>query len=395
MRELVWRVSANERQIPAVEVEQKLDINILLHQSRSAFLRRMPPGARVLCSAGCAGSWYFEWVERCYGRVEKHIGLEYYLPKPKKLPENVEWIENTASNMSGVADGSCDLVFSGQNLEHLWPEEVIGFLLESWRVLRPGGALIVDSPNRDLTRPLNWSHPEHTVEITVAEAQQLTTLAGFDVNNVRGVWLCRDPGSGRLLSFDPVHEDIDWSIPERLIAARDDPENAFIWWLEASRAKRPPNAPALRETMNSIFAEAWSERIQRLKVGTGSVEQRGDAQWVVCREDQRGALIYGPYMPLRVGTYRVTFTVAAEGVAASDTQALQCEVFLSSRNAPLVHRVLSTTDLQGETSVALDFTLDRLEFGVQFRCLSLGTMQVACRKRIDLMVLSHGPRSSS
>jgi SAM-dependent methyltransferase len=146
--------------------------------------------------------------------------------------------------MSGVADGSCDLVFSGQNLEHLWPEEVIGFLLESWRVLRPGGALIVDSPNRDLTRPLNWSHPEHTVEITVAEAQQLTTLAGFDVNNVRGVWLCRDPGSGRLLSFDPVHEDIDWSIPERLIAARDDPENAFIWWLEASRAKRPPNAPA-------------------------------------------------------------------------------------------------------------------------------------------------------
>ena len=90
MRELVWRVSAKERQIPAVEVEQKLDINILLHQSRSAFLRRMPPGARVLCSAGCAGNWYFEWVERCYGRVEKHIGLENKLPKLKKLPENVE-----------------------------------------------------------------------------------------------------------------------------------------------------------------------------------------------------------------------------------------------------------------------------------------------------------------
>ena len=78
--------------------------------------------------------------------------------------------------------------------------------------------------------------------------------------------------------------------------------------------------------MNSIFAEAWPS-IQRLSVGAGRVEQQGDAQWVVCHAGEGGAMIYGPYMPLRAGEYRVSFTVAAQGVAAPDTQALQCEVF--------------------------------------------------------------------
>ena len=119
------RFVALETQLAAMrgrvsEVAPKwLDASVLLHQSRSAFLRRMPAGAGILLSAGCAGNWYFEWVERCYGRVENHIGLEYYTPKPDRLPANVTWIANTVSDMSDVATASCDLVFSGENLEHL------------------------------------------------------------------------------------------------------------------------------------------------------------------------------------------------------------------------------------------------------------------------------------
>jgi len=72
--------------------------------------------------------------------------------------------------MSGVRDRTCDLVFLGQNLEHLWPEEVAGFLAEAARVTKLGGHLVVDSPNRLLPKPLNWSHPEHTVELATDEA---------------------------------------------------------------------------------------------------------------------------------------------------------------------------------------------------------------------------------
>ena len=82
--------------------------------------------------------------------------------------------------MSEVGNASCDLVFSGQNLEHLWPDEVSGFLLEAARVLRPGGHLVVDSPNRLLTAPLNWSHPEHTIELTLAEVAKMRGVSPED-----------------------------------------------------------------------------------------------------------------------------------------------------------------------------------------------------------------------
>jgi hypothetical protein len=125
------------------------DINHLLHDLRSAHLRRMPR-ADVMLSAGCAGAWYFEWIAKQTRHTGRHIGIEFYSPEPPDLPANVEWIANTVGNMSAVADESCDLVFSGENLEHLWPEEVVGFFLESNRVLSPSGWLVVESCARDL-----------------------------------------------------------------------------------------------------------------------------------------------------------------------------------------------------------------------------------------------------
>jgi SAM-dependent methyltransferase len=339
-------------------------------------------------SAGCAGNWYFEWVERCYGRVENHIGLEYYTPKPDRLPANVTWIANTVSDMSDVATASCDLVFSGENLEHLWPDEVTGFFLEAWRVLRPGGALVVDSPNRNITRPLSWSHPEHTVEITVEEAKRLATLAGFDATKVAGIWLCRDPGTGRMLPFDPSQSDGEWSLPERLVAAEANPECSFLWWLEAVRSDRLPEKAELGKEMQRIFAEAWPERIQRLAMGVGHVEHCGDADWVVCSRGQGGAMIYGPGLPLRPGCYQVTFIVAAADAASADAVILECEVYVSALEKALVRRQLTAGDVVGETAVTLDFTIDQLTFGLQFRCISYAQAEVRCRKRIELIEAS-------
>jgi hypothetical protein len=367
----------------------QFNINDLLHHSRSAFLRTMPGGARVLCSAGCAGNWYFEWVEKCYGPVAQHIGVEYYTPKPDHLPANVTWIANTVSNMSDVADQSCDLVFSGQNLEHLWPDEVVGFLLESWRILHGDGHLVIDSPNRALTAPLNWSHPEHTIEITVPEAIKLASLAGFDVVRTYGIWLCRDPRTFRVLPFDPNAAD-EWSLPERLITAAAEPNNSFIWWIEARRSLRLPDAAALQAEMSRIFAIAWPERIQRFAVGCGNIEHGADGEWVTCNPDQSGALIYGPYLPLRAGRYAVTFDLSTDASASAGnavdptTVAVRCDVMIGAKTEAIVYRDLRASDIGASTSVTLTFELSQLEFGVQFRCLSFGKIKFACRRGVSL-----------
>jgi SAM-dependent methyltransferase len=86
-----------------------------------------------------------------------------------------------------VRDGECDAVVSLQVIEHLWEQE--RFLRECFRVLRPGGTLMLSTPNR-LTfspgrdTPLN---PFHTRELSAAELAELVLDAGFADVEVRGL----------------------------------------------------------------------------------------------------------------------------------------------------------------------------------------------------------------
>ena len=160
-------------------------------------LADMPEGCDTVLSMGANGQWYFDWFDDNYGHIPRHFGVEAYMPRPDVLPDNVEWVEADLASPEGVAmidTESVDLVFSGQNIEHLWPDQVEAFLVESNRVLRDGGWLVVDSPNRDLTSAYQWSMGEHTIEFTPDEAADLLRLAGFEVVTMKGIWLCRQNG---------------------------------------------------------------------------------------------------------------------------------------------------------------------------------------------------------
>lgn len=356
-----------------------LDINELLHHSRGAMLRAMPPGARRLLSAGCAGTWYFRWIEDTYGRVPEHLGIEYYSPRPDDLPSNVTWIANTASDMRGVEDGSCDLVFSGQNLEHLWPEEVAGFVLEAARVLRPGGHLVIDSPNRLMTAPLVWSHPEHTIELTTDEAVHLVTLAGFNVTTRRGIWLCRDPRDGAILPFDPNLPAGTWTVTERLIHAYERSADSFIWWIEAVRAAREPDHAAVHAFTDDLFRQHWGERVQRFQTPAGFARrQSADGEWVDAGPGQAGAALFGPYMPLRAGRYRVSWHVR-QPEGATEPGAI-CDVLARDSDTPIASLPVDP----GEQRPSIEFTLPDTTFGLQFRCIATARRGFSVLRRIEL-----------
>jgi predicted SAM-dependent methyltransferase len=178
------------------------DFNVFLHELRSRELERLPGGARTVLHGGCAGTWYFDWfAERYPTPVERHIGVEAFSERPAELGE-VEWLQRSLGDLAPVGDGEVDLVFAGQVIEHLWPEDVSGFLLESHRVLRPGGTIAVDSPNRRITTAIGWEHPEHTVEFRPDEILELFELAGFDQMQVRGVYLCFDRDRNRFFTLE-------------------------------------------------------------------------------------------------------------------------------------------------------------------------------------------------
>ncbi|MGI6796805.1 class I SAM-dependent methyltransferase [Gordonia sihwensis] len=98
-----------------------------------------------------------------------------------------------------LADGSVDVVVNFQVIEHLWDQSA--FVAECHRVLRPGGVLLMSTPNRitfspGRDTPLN---PFHTRELSAAELTELLTgaaapnrpddagAAAFDVRQMLGV----------------------------------------------------------------------------------------------------------------------------------------------------------------------------------------------------------------
>jgi len=155
------------------------DFNEFLHELRSKELEKIPKGAKVFLSGGCSGSWYFDWINHFYKGIEKHIGVEYYSPKPTDLPPEVEWVKNTLGDMSYVKDNEIDLVFAGQTIEHMWPNDLASFLCEAYRVLKPNGLIVLDSPNRRITRGLHWFQPQHTMELSVDEIVFALETASF------------------------------------------------------------------------------------------------------------------------------------------------------------------------------------------------------------------------
>lgn len=344
------------------------DVNHLLHHLRGEAFGKVPQGVQHLVSVGCSGTWYFDWIEKTYGPVQRHTGVEFYSPKPADLPHYVEWIANTAGNMPEIASQSADGMFSGQNLEHLWPEDVCGFYLESHRILRPEGLLVVDSPNRLLTARLNWSHPEHTVELTPREAVRMTELAGFRVTCVRGLWLCEDPASGALLPFAAMNRFGDWPMRERMRTGWDHPDSSFIWWVEARRENREPDEPAMKRLMQTIWDNAWPQRCRRMQTAIASAHDPADCYR---SRGRAGVLMYGPYMPLRRGEYDVEFSVRFLASAPA-LRRVTCEVVAGDGSKVLARRELDsvTCDPCETVRVQLSLALADTLFGVQFRVIA-------------------------
>lgn len=99
-----------------------------------------------------------------------------------------------------MASGAVDVLATLQVIEHVWnhPE----FVRECRRVLRPGGVLVVTTPNRltfspGLDAPVN---PFHTREFTAAELADLLHDGGFEVDAIRGLH-----AGARLVALDAAH----------------------------------------------------------------------------------------------------------------------------------------------------------------------------------------------
>ncbi|HLS79684.1 MAG TPA: class I SAM-dependent methyltransferase [Nocardia sp.] len=150
--------------------------------------------ARLL--ARCAGKTVLEagsgegyGADMIAGVAAKVTGVDYddsAVAHVRARYPRVEMIQGNLADLP-LADESVDVVVNFQVIEHLWDQGQ--FLRECLRVLRPGGELLISTPNRitfspGRDTPLN---PFHTRELNAAELDELLVAAGFRVELMTGV----------------------------------------------------------------------------------------------------------------------------------------------------------------------------------------------------------------
>ena len=359
--------------------------NEFLHGLRTRELRRLPADARVIVSGGCAGEWYFEWFHENFpGDIERHYGVELFAQLPTTLPDNVVWLQQSLGSMKGVGSADADLVFGGEVIEHLWPDDIAAFLTESWRVLRQGGHLALDSPNRIVTQQLQWTHHEHTLELSPAEIVDLLGLAGFNNVKLRGVWLCYDRDAHCLL---PLEESND-SQPgraDRVRLAESRPDDAFIWWTEAIKGPREPDTDAVAERLRELFEAYRPERLARLLPQASRRWDRELGSLVTSDGSDPRVLFHGPYVPVPPGAWEACFRLSlASGEPGPDAEVAVVDVL--ETGGPVAARAVTARELAGGAfrEFCVPFDAERTRMGVEFRLIASGRAVVESPLHVDL-----------
>ena len=172
-----------ERTVPGLAVE-----NYWFRRHEVCYLRCADVCAgRDVLEAGCGEGYGADLIAAVARRV---VAVDYDAATVAHVRARYPRVEVIAANLAELpmADASVDVVVNFQVIEHLWDQPQ--FITECLRVLRPGGLLMISTPNRITFTPGSDTpvNPFHTRELNAAELIELLTTGGFEVRSVSGVF---------------------------------------------------------------------------------------------------------------------------------------------------------------------------------------------------------------
>jgi SAM-dependent methyltransferase len=205
LRSYYHRVHAGHGYTPAEPFLFELHAAMLQKLER-LFLTHIPRGGRVL-DAGCGRSLFTEIRADWPFRIAA-ADVDFDLIASRKAEfEDVRWLVADAYPLP-FGSGAFDALFAGELIEHL-PDPRPG-VAEFHRVLKPGGILILTTPNRRrLANVVDRSDrpysPDHLSELSFDEVRALLGDNGFEVLQSTGLhlevmlnWLSPEPKLDRL-----------------------------------------------------------------------------------------------------------------------------------------------------------------------------------------------------
>jgi len=123
--------------------------------------------------------------------ITENITAADIIPSPVQLPRQVRWIQSDLNYPIGVPDNSFDVIVSTEVIEHL--ENPRATFREFHRILRPGGKLVVTTPNQESIRAFvsllfgghfvafrDPCYPAHITALLRKDFQRICHETGFD-----------------------------------------------------------------------------------------------------------------------------------------------------------------------------------------------------------------------
>lgn len=172
-----------ERTVPGLAVE-----NYWFRRHEVAYLRcaELCAGQEVL-EAGCGEGYGADLLASVARRV---VAVDYDAATVAHVRDRYPRVAVLAANLAAlpIPDASIDVVVNFQVIEHLWDQPQ--FVTECLRLLRPGGLLLMSTPNRITFTPGSDTpvNPFHTRELNAAELRELLETGGFRVDGLYGVF---------------------------------------------------------------------------------------------------------------------------------------------------------------------------------------------------------------
>jgi hypothetical protein len=211
-------------------------VNQRLHAARQAWVKTLPAFNRLLDIGGSSPS-HAEGTLIQLGYPHRPKSLDILdLPPDRQnwgtpsydqsVPTSFGWgtvsyfhgCGEDVANVEQLQGRTYDGIFLGQAVEHIRPEALPGVL--DWiRIhLAPGGRLIMDTPNRLMTKiqcPTWYIHPDHKLEYEPAQLESVLVEHGFAVT--KRIGLVHLPGIARNETYDArefidaplLHADVD------------------------------------------------------------------------------------------------------------------------------------------------------------------------------------------
>jgi predicted SAM-dependent methyltransferase len=218
----------------------KINHLYFIHQARLKMVTQLLPKARRILDIGGANCPLYEmgynhdFEYMCMVDLPVADRHEDFKKVWSYKAAQVETRYISMTDLKGFSDNSFDLVWMGQVVEHVSKEDALLSVKEAHRVLAPGGLLIMDTPNRRLTKIHvateglgdRFIHPEHKFEYEAHELKELAISGGFDVTKTLGI--CEMNQSAQKKSF--FYEDFFLGNP---ISNRA--EDSYILYIECKK----------------------------------------------------------------------------------------------------------------------------------------------------------------